>query len=66
MSAAFNTNCVEGATVLTGSCTSSFYWSSTTDALFPSFAWTVNFFFGVVFSDNKSNSLVVRAVRGGL
>jgi hypothetical protein len=60
VSSEFNTNCVPGATVITGSCTVSsappepprlVYWSSTTFLPFPGgppgrTAWVVNFFFG--------------------
>lgn len=42
-----------------------FYWSSTTNANSSSFAWAVVFFDGTIFADGKSNSLRVRAVRGG-
>ena len=67
VSAAFNTKCVAGATVLTGSCTDSFYWSSTTGADFPAGAWFVNFFgVGFVTAGIKSDGIHVRAVRGGL
>ena len=49
-----------------GPTASSFYWSSTTGASFPSFAWSVNFLGGFVFPGNKSIfSFSVRAVRGG-
>ena len=41
------------------------YWSSSTFAGDPTFAWFVNFNFGYVFAFNKSNTLYVRAVRGG-
>ena len=41
------------------------YWSSTTNAGNSSNAWNVNFNDGNVNNDNKSNSLRVRAVRGG-
>jgi hypothetical protein len=67
VSPAFNTNCVVGATVLTGSCTAaSNYWSSTSSAFDPSFAWFVFFFDGFVVADGKNLTLHVRAVRGGL
>jgi len=42
---------------------SDFHWSSSTYANFPAFAWTVNFFDGNVFADNKSYVFRVRAVR---
>jgi hypothetical protein len=68
VSAAFNNNCVAGATVLTGSCTAgNHYWSSTTNADSPFLAMSVNFRFGHVFADDKGVfDLPVRAVRGGL
>jgi len=45
---------------------SSGYWSSTTYAYFPSYAWFVDFYFGVVSGYYKSGSnYYVRAVRGG-
>ena len=67
LSPAFNTGCVPGATVLTGSCTkSSFYWSSTSNAFDPSKAWRVGFDFGAVTAGFKADALYVRAVRGGL
>jgi hypothetical protein len=44
---------------------SSYYWSSTTDALYPESAWYVPFGDGYVGSYNKSVNLYVRAVRGG-
>ena len=66
VSSAFNNNCGAGATVLTGSCTAaSFYWSSTTNAFFPVFAWDVFFFFGTVDFAVKDSTSHVRAVRGG-
>jgi hypothetical protein len=67
VSAAFNNNCVAGATVLSGSCTAaSFYWSSTSFAGFPRFAWGVDFGDGFVVADDKNFFDHVRAVRGGL
>jgi len=67
LSPAFNTGCVPGATVLTGSCTkSSFYWSSTSYAFDPSRAWRVGFDFGAAAAGFKADALYVRAVRGGL
>ncbi|MFL6234818.1 MAG: DUF1566 domain-containing protein, partial [Thermoanaerobaculia bacterium] len=63
--AAFNTNCVPGATVLTGSCTfQSAYWTSTTRASSPSTAWYVDNY-GSVYTYFKSSNFRVRAVRGG-
>ncbi len=41
------------------------YWSSTTGAGFPVFAWNANFFFGNVFSNGKGNGFYARGVRGG-
>ncbi len=41
------------------------YWSSTTNASYPSFAWTVTFYFGRNDASSKSNACYVRAVRGG-
>jgi hypothetical protein len=62
---AFNNGCTTGCTVLTCSCTAaSAYWSSSTNADSPSDAWVV-FFGGNVFDADKSDSTVVRAVRGG-
>jgi len=60
--------------VLTCSCIAAVaYWSSTSDASSPAFAWAVsfanNFTFALdanVFAIEKSNSACVRAVRGGL
>jgi hypothetical protein len=64
---AFYTGCVPGITVLTGSCTQgSFYWSSTSYASSPDFAWGVDFYGGTVSADFKSYNHFVRAVRGGL
>jgi hypothetical protein len=46
--------------------TQAFYcWSSTTSAYYPSYAWVVNFGYGGVYGDHKSNVYYVRAVRGG-
>jgi len=72
VSAAFNTGCVPGATVLDGSCTrSSIHWSSTSFASIPFQsgalnAWFVNFANGFVDPAGKRNFLSARAVRGGL
>ena len=72
VSAAFNTGCTAGCTVLMCSCTGaslpSGYWSSTTFALFTGVAWAVDFDFGLVlvgFDTNKPFYGLVRAVRGG-
>jgi hypothetical protein len=65
-SAPFNTNCVAGATVLTGSCTvATNYWSSTTWARSTSMAWAVNFYDGSLSPQDKAAAPRVRAVRGG-
>jgi hypothetical protein len=66
VSAAFDTNCVAGATVLTGSCTfMSLYWSSTTSAASTGLAFGVSFNHGDASPYFKSNTSRVRAVRGG-
>lgn len=68
ISPAFNTNCVNNATSLTGSCTAANdYWSSTS-FVFATDAWFVNFLKGNVGSGPKSGQGKnhVRAVRGGL
>ena len=44
---------------------SSIYWSSSTFANFPRYAWVVNFFDGFTYAVNKSFYSYVRAVRGG-
>jgi hypothetical protein len=63
---AFHTACTGGCTVLTCSCTAaSGYWSSTTFAGDPSFAWVVGSPAGNVILDFKGFNFVVRAVRGG-
>jgi len=63
--AAVNTNCVAGATVLTGSCSfQSAYWTSTTQAGSLSSAWYVDNY-GSINSYFKSGNFRVRAVRGG-
>lgn len=68
--AAFNTNCVPGATVLTGSCTfQSIYWTSTTEAASivggtSTSAWEVDNY-GSVSTSFKSSTARARAVRGG-
>ena len=43
----------------------SYYWSATTYASNPDYAWYVYFHYGYDYSNNKSSSLYVRAVRGG-
>jgi hypothetical protein len=73
VSPVFNTNCVEGATVLTGSCsvltgpnapTNYDYWSSTS-FVFATNAWFVDFVAGHVGNGGKGDRNAVRAVRGG-
>ncbi|MFO8240058.1 MAG: DUF1566 domain-containing protein [Dissulfuribacterales bacterium] len=44
---------------------SCYYWSSTTFAANPGYAWRVNFYSGYVYYCHKSLSHYVRAVRGG-
>ncbi len=67
VSAAFDTGCAANCTVTTCSCTAaSNYWSSTTSANEPAFAWVVNFNFGFVVARDKSHERHVRAVRGSL
>ena len=62
----FDTDCAASCTVLICSCTpASGYWSSSTDAGTPTFAWGVDFNAGSVLNPGKSDSLLVRAVRGG-
>jgi murein DD-endopeptidase MepM/ murein hydrolase activator NlpD len=46
-------------------CRPSFYWSSTTHALYPGFAWHVRFDDGLVQGAQKGRRYYVRAVRGG-
>lgn len=69
VSDAFNTVCLPGCTVENCSCTvsNSSYWTSTSDAIFPSFheAWIVNAF-GFTLQSDKLSDFHVRAVRGGL
>jgi hypothetical protein len=43
----------------------SFYWSASTIATDPSFAWGVKFSDGIVFNGTKGNTFYVRAVRAG-
>jgi hypothetical protein len=61
---AFNTSCISGCTVLTCSCTSGPYWSSTTYEADHTFAWIVSFFDGLVGASDKSSNGFVRAVLG--
>ena len=44
---------------------SSYYWSSSTYAVFTNYAGCVDFNYGYVYNDHKSNTYYVRAVRGG-
>ena len=44
---------------------SSYYWSSTTSASLPDYAWYVYFYSGFVSNSNKYSSMYVRCVRGG-
>ena len=48
-----------------GPTAAAFYWSSTTIAADPNFAWSVKFSFGNMDTLFKPNSNFVRAVRGG-
>jgi hypothetical protein len=62
--AAFNTNCVPGATVLTGSCTLQVsYWTSTSRVGSNISAWLVDNY-GSLSTSFKSGTSRVRAVRG--
>ncbi len=45
--------------------TSSYYWSSTTDASYTSYAWLVSFNYGYTRNDVKTDSYYVRCVRDG-
>jgi hypothetical protein len=64
--AAFNNNCVAGATVSTGSCTAvSNYWSSTTWARSTGMAWGITFYEALLAPYDKASAPKVRAVRGG-
>ncbi|MCK6554069.1 DUF1566 domain-containing protein [Candidatus Binatia bacterium] len=63
----FNTSCTGGCTVTGCSCTVLYtYWSSTTYAPSPQFAWTVSFDNGTVGPISKPSNYRVRAVRGGV
>ena len=65
--AEFNTGCAPGCTVTTCSCTQSDgYWSATTTAGGPNFAWGVYFNVGGGNFGPKTVNDYVRAVRGGL
>jgi hypothetical protein len=66
VSPAFN-NCPPGTTILSGSCTASaVYWTSTTLARDPRFGLGVSFADGLIAEPSKSATRRVRAVRGGL
>jgi Protein of unknown function (DUF1566) len=55
VAAAFNANCSTSGTVTTQSCTQSdFYWSATTSAFSPNYAWGVYFDVGVVGYESKA------------
>jgi hypothetical protein len=66
VSVEFNNNCIAACTVLNCSCTVSDYWTSSSIANSPGFAWDVLFNDGGVVYAPKSDTLEVRAVRGGL
>jgi hypothetical protein len=62
----FNSGCIPGCDIFGCSCTaSSFYWSSTSIANNPTYAWFVGFYAGYVYDDYKGYTEHVRAVRGG-
>ncbi len=69
VASAFNTNCINGSTVFTGSCTAAaVYWSSSTYVGNSVLAWVVDFTGGSVLNGDlvgKNNARRVRAVRGG-
>jgi len=66
ISAPFRTGCTGGCTVLTCSCMSSGdYWTSTTVEGDPDNAWAVRFLTGAMLAPPKTDSKLVRAVRGG-
>jgi hypothetical protein len=52
-------------TLLFPKANASYYWSSTTKAYSPDYAWDVDFINGGVLGGNKSNGMYVRCVRGG-
>ncbi|MBY0279421.1 DUF1566 domain-containing protein [Candidatus Binatia bacterium] len=63
---AFNTGCAPACTVLTCSCTVPYvYWSSSTYASLPQYAWFVFFLDGDTGANGKDYNFYVRAVRGG-
>jgi hypothetical protein len=62
----FYTGCAPGCTVTTCSCTrSTNYWSSSTYADTPSYAWNVDFYDGDNVAPGKTTTNYVRAVRSG-
>jgi len=66
---AFNTACTRGCSVTTCSCTQlDYYWTSTSYADIPNFAWAVNCNVGDVSAFEKIPDIeyAVRAVRGGV
>ena len=68
VSSAFNNHCTAACDQLTCSCTAALgYWSSSSVASNPNYAWVVNFGDGIVHVGAKSSGDVVlyaRAVRG--
>jgi hypothetical protein len=66
ISPAFDTACTPGCVSTSCSCTApDVYWSSSSYAGSPDFAWYVFFRDGSVLANQKSSSAYVRAVRGG-
>lgn len=66
VAAAFNTGCTPGCTVTSCSCTQPrAYWSSSSYANNPPYAWVVGFSVGDDGEGYKASSNFVRAVRGG-
>jgi hypothetical protein len=66
VNAPFDTSCAPSCTVMSCSCTvSSHYWSSSTVAANPGYAWLVYFAHGDVSTGVKANNFYVRAVRTG-
>jgi hypothetical protein len=64
VSVEFHTNCTDGCTVLTCSCTPPYYyWSSTTYAAAPAYAWTEHFSGVFVDASGKTQVQSMRAVR---
>lgn len=62
----FSRSCDAGDDVLSGSCTGSIYWSSSSFAFDPLvFAWFVEFLTGSTLQHGKNFGFNVRAVRGG-